>query len=87
MLYPDKGDTLESHIYDTVKGSDFLADQDAVEFFVNAMPPEIYLLEHWGMPWSRTEDGRIAQRNFGGYGYPRATFAADRVGFFAMQTL
>ncbi len=87
VLYPDKGDTLESHIYDTVKGSDFLADQDAVEFFVNAMPSEIYLLEHWGMPWSRTEDGRIAQRNFGGYSYPRATFAADRVGFFEMQTL
>jgi succinate dehydrogenase / fumarate reductase flavoprotein subunit len=87
VLYPDKGDTLESHIYDTVKGSDFLADQDAVEFFVNAMPVEIYLLEHWGMPWSRTDDGRIAQRNFGGYSYPRATFAADRVGFFEMQTL
>jgi succinate dehydrogenase / fumarate reductase flavoprotein subunit len=87
VLYPDQGDTLESHIYDTIKGSDFLADQDAVEFFVKAMPEEIYMLEHWGMPWSRTEDGRIAQRNFGGYSFPRATFAADRVGFFEMQTL
>ncbi|MGA8857088.1 MAG: FAD-binding protein, partial [Candidatus Bathyarchaeia archaeon] len=87
VLYPDKGDTFESHIYDTIKGSDFLADQDAVEFFVNAMPAEIYMLEHWGMPWSRTDDGRIAQRNFGGYSFPRATFAADRVGFFEMQTL
>jgi len=87
VLYPDRGDTLESHIYDTVKGSDFLADQDAVEFFVKMMPAEIYALEHWGMPWSRTEDGRIAQRNFGGYSFPRATFAADRVGFFEMQTL
>jgi succinate dehydrogenase / fumarate reductase flavoprotein subunit len=87
VLYPDKGDTLESHIYDTIKGSDFLADQDAVEFFVNSMPAEIYMLEHWGMPWSRTDDGRIAQRNFGGYSFPRATFAADRVGFFEMQTL
>lgn len=87
VLYTDKGDTIESHVYDTVKGSDFLADQDAVEFFVNSMPSEIYRLEHWGMPWSRTEDGRIAQRNFGGYSYPRATFAADRVGFFEMQTL
>ena len=87
VLYTDKGDTLESHTYDTVKGSDFLADQDAVEFFVQSMPSEIYRLEHWGMPWSRTEDGRIAQRNFGGYSYPRATFAADRVGFFEMQTL
>jgi succinate dehydrogenase / fumarate reductase flavoprotein subunit len=87
VLYPDKGDTFESHIYDTIKGSDFLADQDAVEFFVRAMPAEIYRLENWGMPWSRTQDGRIAQRNFGGYNFPRATFAADRVGFFEMQTL
>ncbi len=87
VLYPDKGDTFESHIYDTIKGSDFLADQDAVDFFVRAMPAEIYRLDHWGMPWSRTEDGRIAQRNFGGYNFPRATFAADRVGFFEMQTL
>ncbi len=87
VLYPDKGDTFESHIYDTIKGSDFLADQDAVEFFVKAMPSEIYLLEHWGMPWSRTDDGRVAQRNFGGYSFPRATFAGDRVGFFQMQTL
>jgi len=87
VLYPDKGDMFESHIYDTVKGSDFLADQDAVEFFAYAMPAEIYRLEHWGMPWSRTEDGRIAQRDFGGYSFPRATFAADKVGFFEMQTL
>ena len=87
VLYPDKGDSFESHIYDTIKGSDFLADQDAVEFFVRAMPAEIYFLEHWGMPWSRTNDGRIAQRDFGGYSFPRATFAGDRVGFFEMQTL
>ena len=87
VLYTDRGDSLESHIYDTIKGSDYLADQDAVEFFVKSMPAEIYQLEHWGMPWSRTEEGRIAQRNFGGYSYPRATFAADRVGFFEMQTL
>jgi succinate dehydrogenase / fumarate reductase flavoprotein subunit len=87
VLYPDKGDSIESHIFDTIKGSDYLADQDAVEFFANATPSEIYLLEHWGMPWSRAEDGRIAQRNFGGYSFPRATFAGDRVGFFEMQTL
>jgi succinate dehydrogenase / fumarate reductase flavoprotein subunit len=87
VLYADKGDTIESHIYDTIKGSDFLADQDAVELFVNSMPAQIYQLEHWGMPWSRTEDGRIAQRWFGGYSYPRATLAGDRVGFFEMQTL
>ncbi len=87
VLYPESGDSLESHIFDTVKGSDYLADQDAVERFVRVMPGEIYQLEHWGLPWSRTEDGRIAQRWFGGYSYPRATFAEDKVGFFEMQTL
>ena len=87
VLYPELGDSFESHIFDTVKGSDYLADQDAVETFVKMMPDEIYQLEHWGMPWSRREDGRIAQRNFGGYSYPRATFAEDKVGFYEMQTL
>ena len=87
VLYPDLGDSIESHMFDTVKGSDYLADQDAVERFVNAMPSEIYQLEHWGLTWSRREDGRIAQRWFGGYSYPRATFAEDKVGFFEMQTL
>ena len=87
VLYPELGDSIESHSFDTVKGSDYLADQDAVERFVNEMPKEIYQLEHWGMPWSRREDGRIAQRWFGGYSYPRATFAEDKVGFFEMQTL
>ncbi|MGA2199022.1 MAG: succinate dehydrogenase/fumarate reductase flavoprotein subunit [Nitrososphaerales archaeon] len=87
VLYPELGDSIESHIFDTVKGSDYLADQDAVERFANMMPSEIYQLEHWGMPWSRREDGRIAQRDFGGYSYPRATFAEDKVGFYEMQTL
>ena len=87
VLYPELGDSIESHIFDTVKGSDYLADQDAVERFANAMPEEIYQLEHWGLPWSRREDGRIAQRWFGGYSYPRATYAEDKVGFFEMQTL
>jgi succinate dehydrogenase / fumarate reductase flavoprotein subunit len=87
VLLEDEGDNLESHAYDTVKGSDFLADQDVVERLVSHMPNEIYLLDQWGMPWSRREDGRIAQRNFGGYSFPRATFAQDKVGFFQMQTL
>ncbi len=87
VLYPELGDSLDSHAFDTVKGSDYLADQDAVERFVREMPGEIYQLEHWGLPWSRREDGRIAQRWFGGYSYPRATFAEDKVGFFEMQTL
>ncbi len=87
VLYPDTGDSLESHAFDTVKGSDYLADQDAVERFVQMMPQEIHQLEHWGLPWSRREDGRIAQRWFGGYSHPRATYAEDKVGFFEMQTL
>lgn len=87
VLYPEEGDSFESHIYDTVKGSDFLADQDCVERLVYSMPSEIYQLEHWGMPWSRREDGRVAQRYFGGYSFPRASYAQDKVGFYQMQTL
>ncbi len=87
VLYPDGGDSFESHVWDTIKGSDFLADQDAVELFVRAAPEEIRLLERLGMPWSRRSDGRIAQRPFGGHEFPRATFAADKVGFHEMQTL
>ena len=87
VLYPELGDSIESHIFDTVKGSDYLGDQDAIERFVKMMPAEIYQLEHWGMPWSRRDDGKIAQRWFGGYTYPRATFAEDKVGFHEMQTL
>jgi len=87
VLYQEEGDTFESHMYDTIKGSDFLADQDCVERLVYSMPNEIYQLEHWGMPWSRKENGRVAQRHFGGYSFPRATFAQDKVGFYLMQTL
>lgn len=87
VLFEEEGDNLESHIYDTIKGSDFLADQDVVERLVSNMPYEIYQLDHWGMPWSRAESGRIDQRWFGGYSFPRATYAQDKVGFFEMQTL
>jgi len=87
VLFEDEGDTIESHIYDTVKGSDFLADQDVAERLCVEMPKEIHQLDHWGMPWSRRDDGRIDQRNFGGYSFPRATYASDKVGFFEMQTL
>ncbi|MDH3737055.1 MAG: succinate dehydrogenase/fumarate reductase flavoprotein subunit [Nitrosopumilus sp.] len=87
VLFEEEGDTIESHVYDTVKGSDFLADQDVAERLCVEMPKEVHQLEHWGMPWSRREDGRIDQRNFGGYSFPRATYASDKVGFFEMQTL
>ena len=87
VIQEDAGDSIESHIYDTIKGSDFLADQDVAEKLCVDIPKEIHQLEHWGMPWSRKEDGSIDQRNFGGYSFPRATFASDKVGFFEMQTL
>ncbi len=64
---PRGGDSLELHAWDTVKGSDFLADQDTVWKFVNMCPEEIRQMERWGIPWSRKDDGRIAQRPFGGH--------------------
>ena len=87
VMRPEEGDSLELHAWDTVKGSDFLADQDTVDRFVQAAPDEIRLLEHWGVPWSRREDGRIMQRPFGGHSFPRACMAADKTGFFEMRTL
>jgi len=82
-----EGDSHDLHAWDTVKGSDFLADQDVVEFFVRQIPHEIITLEHWGLPWSRTDDGKINQRPFGGHSFPRAAFAADMTGFHEMHTL
>ena len=87
VIFEDEGDTIESHIYDTIKGSDFLADQDVVERLCREMPNEIYQMERWGMPWSRRESGKIDQRWFAGYSFPRATYASDKVGFYEMQTL
>ncbi len=87
VMRQDEGDSYELHAWDTVKGSDFLADQDVVDFFVHEMPKEILHLDHWGIPWSRRKDGRIAQRPFGGHTYPRAVFAADKTGHLEMQTL
>lgn len=80
-------DSLDLHAFDTIKGSDYLADQDAVEHFVRIVPEQIYTTDHWGCPWSRNEDGTISQRDFGGLSFPRATFAADKTGFHVMQTL
>ena len=85
VLY--EGDSYDLHAYDTIKGSDYLADQDAVEIFVRTMPKEVLDLDHWGCPWSRLPDGRIAQRPFGGHSFPRATYAADRTGFHLLHTL
>jgi succinate dehydrogenase / fumarate reductase flavoprotein subunit len=80
-------DSFDLHAYDTVKGADFLADQDVAEFFVKRAPREIVLTEHWGCPWSRTADGKIDQRAFGGHTFPRACFAADMTGFHEMHAL
>ncbi|MEM3696724.1 MAG: succinate dehydrogenase/fumarate reductase flavoprotein subunit [Candidatus Bathyarchaeia archaeon] len=80
-------DSYDLHAFDTIKGADYLADQDVVEFFVRQAPREIVLTEHWGLPWSRTTDGKIDQRPFGGHTYPRACFAADMTGFHEMHTL
>jgi succinate dehydrogenase / fumarate reductase flavoprotein subunit len=87
VMQSDEGDSLELHAWDTTRGADFLCDQDVVMRFVEEMPKEILLLDHWGIPWSRRPDGRIDQRPFGGHSYNRATFAADKTGFFEMQTL
>ncbi len=87
VMRPEEGDSYELHSWDTIKGSDFLADQDVVDRFVRTSPDEIRLLEHRGVPWSRREDGRIMQRPFGGHTYPRACMAADKTGFFEMQAL
>jgi fumarate reductase flavoprotein subunit len=81
------GDTLDEHAYDTVSGSDWLCDQDAVEAFVQEAPRELLQLEHWGCPWSREPDGRIAVRPFGGMKNKRTWFAADKTGFHMLHTL
>jgi len=80
-------DSLADHAYDTISGGDWLCDQDAVEAFVEEAPEEMLRLEHWGCPWSRNPDGRIATRPFGGMKIERTWFAADKTGFHMLHTL
>ncbi|ONI87722.1 fumarate reductase (quinol) flavoprotein subunit [Saccharothrix sp. ALI-22-I] len=80
-------DSLEEHLYDTISGGDWLVDQDAAEAFVREAPSELLRLEHWGCPWSRQPDGRIAVRAFGGMKKKRTWFAADKTGFHMLHTL
>ena len=80
-------DSLDEHAYDTVSGGDWLCDQDAVELFVDEAPKELLQMEHWGCPWSRTPDGRIAVRPFGGMKKKRTWFASDKTGFHMLHTL
>ena len=85
VIGPD--DSLDEHAYDTISGGDWLCDQDAVEAFVNEAPEELLRMEHWGCPWSRQPDGRIAVRPFGGMKKMRTWFAADKTGFHMLHTL
>jgi succinate dehydrogenase / fumarate reductase, flavoprotein subunit len=80
-------DSPEAHAFDTVKGSDYLGDQDAIEILCNEAPDDVYQLENWGAVFSRTEDGRIAQRPFGAAGEPRTAYAADITGHVLIQVL
>ncbi len=73
-------DNPEKHAFDTVKGSDYLGDQDAIEIFTAEAPGDIYQLEHWGCVFSRAPDGKFAQRPFGAAGSPRTVFSADITG-------
>ncbi|MDD5100750.1 MAG: FAD-binding protein [Syntrophales bacterium] len=85
---PDsRDDSWEKHTYDTIKGSDFLADQDAVEIMCKEAIKIVYEMEHWGCPFSRFPDGTIAQRPFGGAGYPRTCYSADITGHVLLNTL
>lgn len=88
VLYPERNkDSFQLHAYDTIKGSDFLADQDAVELLVKNAPNEIRFLEHLGVPWNRDGKGYVTERPFGGMSIPRTVFAADKTGFFMMRAL
>ena len=88
VLYPKENkDSEDLHAYDTVKGSDYLADQNAVEILVKGAPEEIKFFDHIGVPWNRIGGGRVSQRPFGGMSIPRTAFAADKTGFFMMRSL
>ena len=82
-----KDDSIEKHTFDTVKGSDYLADQDAAELMCTEAPLVVYEMEHWGCPFSRFENGTIAQRPFGGAGYPRCCYSTDLTGHVLLNTL
>ncbi|ELZ23957.1 FAD-binding protein [Natrinema limicola] len=82
-----EGDDWELHAYDTMKGSDYLGDAPAVETLAQDAPEETINLEHWGMPFSREEDGTVSQRPFGGLSYPRTTYAGAETGHHLLHTM
>jgi succinate dehydrogenase / fumarate reductase flavoprotein subunit len=83
----DPNDTLEKHFFDTVKGSDYLGDQDAIEYFVSQSPESILEIDYLGVPFSRDGEGRISQRNFGGQSSPRTCYSADKTGHALLHTM
>lgn len=74
----DPTDSLEKHIFDTVKGSDYLGDQDAIDFFCKLCPDCVNEIDYYGVPFSRDNEGKISQRNFGGQSSPRTCYSAIR---------
>ncbi|MFZ3060872.1 MAG: FAD-dependent oxidoreductase [Candidatus Methanoperedens sp.] len=82
-----KNDRWEDHAFDTIKGSDYLADQDAVALLCQDAPARVIEMEQWGTLFSRTDEGMIAQRPFGGAGYPRTAYAEDRTGHALLHTM
>jgi succinate dehydrogenase / fumarate reductase, flavoprotein subunit len=86
--HPDgHDDTWEKHAFDTTKGGDYLGDQDAIMKMTQDAIRVIYEMDHWGCPFSRYEDGRITQRPFGGAGFPRCCYGADKTGHYLLHTL
>ncbi|MDR3440227.1 FAD-dependent oxidoreductase [Telmatospirillum sp.] len=80
LQFPGQKDSLDSHSFDTVKGSDYLGDQDVIDFFVEKASEAVRETDFWGTPYNRTEDGRVAQRFMAGHQYPRTNYSADKTG-------
>lgn len=80
-------DSYQAHFEDTVMGSDWLAEQDVVDYFVKHAPQALAQMERWGCPWSRQENGDVQVRRFGGMKHERTWFAADKTGFHMLHTL
>ncbi|ADQ66871.1 succinate dehydrogenase or fumarate reductase, flavoprotein subunit [Halogeometricum borinquense DSM 11551] len=82
-----EGDSWEQHAYDTMKGSDYLGDAPAIETLCQDSPEEVIQLEHWGLAFSRDDDGRVSQRPFGGMSFPRTTYAGAETGHQLLHTM
>ncbi|USZ70249.1 FAD-binding protein [Natronosalvus halobius] len=82
-----EGDDWELHAYDTMKGSDYLGDAPAIETLAKDAPEDTIKLEHWGMPFSREDDGTVSQRPFGGLSFPRTTYAGAETGHHLLHTM